>query len=74
MSCSITPPRYFGAAAEPLLRDTLTTPMLLKTVQSRKLGPSKLITHLFKFGQILSAYDIFGHAARTQALKVIIEN
>jgi len=55
------------------LVDTVTTPMLLKTVQSRKLDPKKLITHHFKLDQILGAYDTFGHAASTQALKVIIE-
>ena len=55
------------------LVDTVTTPMLLKTVQSRKLDPSKLITHRFKLEQILDAYDTFGRAASTHALKVIIE-
>ena len=55
------------------LVDTVTTPMLLKTVQSRKLDPKKLITHHFKLDQILDAYDTFGHAASTQALKVIVE-
>jgi alcohol dehydrogenase len=55
------------------LVDTVTTPMLLKTVQSRKLDPKLLITHRFKLGQILDAYDTFGRAASTQALKVIID-
>jgi alcohol dehydrogenase len=54
------------------LVDTVTTPMLLKTVQSRKLDPTKLITHRFRFDQILEAYDTFGRAADTHALKVII--
>ena len=54
------------------LVDTVTTPMLLKTVQSKKLDPSRLITHRFTLDQILDAYDIFGHAANTHALKVII--
>lgn len=47
--------------------------MLLKTVQSRKLDPKPLITHRFKLDEILDAYDTFGHAASTGALKVIIE-
>lgn len=55
------------------LVDTVTTPMLLKTVQSRKLEPNKLITHHFKLQQILDAYDTFARAAQTGALKVIIE-
>ncbi len=55
------------------LVDTSATPMLLKTVQSKKIDPTRLITHHFKLDQILAAYDVFGHAAGTQALKVIIE-
>ncbi len=54
------------------LVDTVTTPMLLKTVQSRKIDPSRLITHRFTLDRILDAYETFGHAATTHALKVII--
>jgi alcohol dehydrogenase len=54
------------------LVDTVTTPMLLKTVQSHKIDPKLLITHRFTLDQILDAYETFGHAARTRALKVII--
>ncbi|HYP57524.1 MAG TPA: zinc-dependent alcohol dehydrogenase family protein [Beijerinckia sp.] len=54
------------------LVDTVTTPMLLKTVQSKKLDPTRLITHRFKLDQILDAYDTFARAADTHALKVII--
>lgn len=54
------------------LVDTVSTPMLLKTVQSRKLDPSQLITHRFRLDEILAAYDTFARAADTQALKVII--
>lgn len=55
------------------LVDTVTTPMLLKTVGARKIEPGRLITHHFKFGQILDAYQTFGSAAQNQALKVIID-
>jgi alcohol dehydrogenase len=55
------------------LVDTASTPMLLKTVQSRKLDPKQLITHHFKLNQILDAYETFAKAATTRALKVIIE-
>ena len=55
------------------LVDTVTTPMLLKTVQSKKLEPKLLITHRFRLDQILDAYETFGAAARTHALKVLIE-
>jgi alcohol dehydrogenase len=56
------------------LVDTVTTPLLLKTVQSKKLDPNQLITHHFKLQDILSAYDTFQHAAREKALKVILTN
>ncbi|MHB1946978.1 MAG: zinc-dependent alcohol dehydrogenase family protein [Gammaproteobacteria bacterium] len=55
------------------LVDTSTTPMLLKTVQSKKINPKLLISHHFKFDNILDAYKTFGDAAQTHALKVIIE-
>lgn len=55
------------------LVDAVTTPMLLKTVQSGKIDPTWLITHHFKLDQILDAYDTFGRAAETKALKVIID-
>ncbi len=55
------------------LVDTVSTPMLLNTLRSHKLDPKLLITHRFKLGQILEAYETFGHAAKTRALKVIIE-
>lgn len=54
------------------LVDTVTTPMLLKTVRSGKIDPTKLITHRFSLDQILDAYDTFARAATTNALKVII--
>lgn len=55
------------------LVDTVTTPMLLRTVQSQKLDPKRLITHHFKLDRILEAYDTFGAAAKSNALKVVIE-
>jgi alcohol dehydrogenase len=55
------------------LVDTVTIPMLLKTVQSRRIDAGQLITHRFKLEQILQAYETFGSAAETKALKVIIE-
>jgi len=55
------------------LVDTVSTPMLLKTVQAGKIDPKRLITHRFKLASILDAYDTFGQAASTHALKVIIE-
>lgn len=54
------------------LVDTVTVPMLLKTVQARRLDPKRLITHRFGLSQILDAYETFGRAPDTKALKVII--
>jgi alcohol dehydrogenase len=47
--------------------------MLLNVVAAHKIDPKLLITHRFKFADILKAYETFGHAADTRALKVIIE-
>lgn len=56
------------------LVDTVSTSMLMKSVISGKLQPSKLITHRFTLGEIIKAYDTFGNAAKEKALKVIITN
>ncbi|ASV99036.1 zinc-dependent alcohol dehydrogenase family protein [Paraburkholderia aromaticivorans] len=55
------------------LVDTVSTPMLLKTVHSGRLDPARLITHRFHFEDVLNAYETFGRAADSHALKVIIE-
>jgi alcohol dehydrogenase len=55
------------------LVDTVTIPMLLQTVQSKRIDAAKLITHRFKLDQILLAYETFGNSADSKALKVIIE-
>lgn len=55
------------------LVNTNTTPMLLKTVTSKKINPKKLITHHFKLDEIEKAYEVFGNASEEKAMKVIIE-
>jgi alcohol dehydrogenase len=55
------------------LVDTASTPMLLRIFNAHKIDPQLLITHRFKFENILDAYETFAHAASTKALKVIIE-
>jgi len=42
-------------------------------VASKKIDPKLLITHRFKLDKILDAYETFGNAAKTKALKMIIE-
>ena len=55
------------------LVDTVSTPMLLNILKAQRINPKLLITHRFKLADIFSAYETFGQAARTKALKVIIE-
>jgi alcohol dehydrogenase len=54
------------------LVSTSTTPMLLKLVAQHKLDVEKFATHHFSFDQFLEAYDTFGDAADTNALKVVL--
>ncbi|MES2940554.1 MAG: zinc-dependent alcohol dehydrogenase family protein [Pseudomonadota bacterium] len=55
------------------LVDTFSIPMLLKTVQSKRIDAGQLVTHRFKLTEMLQAYDTFSKAADTRALKVIVE-
>ena len=55
------------------LVDAVSTPVLLEMLRARKLDPKRLITHRFKLDRILDAYETFGHAADTRALKVLVE-
>jgi len=54
------------------LVDTVTTPMLLESVLSGRLAPRKLITHEFELEDMMKAYDTFGDAAKSRALKVLL--
>ncbi|TCR75633.1 zinc-dependent alcohol dehydrogenase family protein [Rhizobium sp. BK376] len=54
------------------LVDTVSTPTLLKSVQSGRINPKTLITHHFELDQIDEAYATFSAAATSHALKVII--
>lgn len=56
------------------LVDTVTTPMLLNVVHSKKLDAKQLITHRFALSDIINAYDTFEQAAKQKALKVILNN
>jgi alcohol dehydrogenase len=49
-----------------------TTPMLLRLVAQNKVPAEKFATHHFRFDQFMDAYDTFGRAAETKALKVVI--
>jgi alcohol dehydrogenase len=54
------------------LVSTSSTPMLLKLVAQHKLAAEMFATHHFALDDILEAYDTFGQAAETKALKVVI--
>lgn len=54
------------------LVSTSTTPMLLKLVTQHKLAAEKFATHHFGFDQMMEAYETFGRAAESKALKVVI--
>jgi alcohol dehydrogenase len=56
------------------LVDTVSTPLLMKTVESGRLQPRQLITHRFALEDILQAYDTFAEASKHRTLKVIIDN
>jgi alcohol dehydrogenase len=54
------------------LVDAVTTPLLLKLVEADKLHPGQLVTHRFTLDETMQAYDTFGNAASTSALKVVL--
>ena len=54
------------------LVNTDTLAMLLKLVAQQKLPVHAFVTHTFRLDDVLSAYETFGNAAQTQALKVLI--
>lgn len=55
------------------LVSTNSTPMLLKTLASGKIKVEELITHNFKFENMLDAYETFQNASKEKAMKVIID-
>ncbi len=54
------------------LVDTYSTPTLLRLLQGDQLDAARFATHHFDLAQIEEAYDVFGRAADTGALKVIL--
>jgi alcohol dehydrogenase len=55
------------------LVNTDTAGTLLKLMAQHKLPVDEFISHTFRLDDILEAYDVFGRAAETKALKVIID-
>jgi alcohol dehydrogenase len=54
------------------LVDTFSTPVLAKLAKEGTLDPSALITHRFAMSEFAEAYRVFGNAATTRALKVVV--
>ena len=54
------------------LVDTFSIPVLINSVISEKLDPTKLISHLFKLDQIMEAYTIFENASHEKVLKIVL--
>ena len=54
------------------LVDTFSTPTLLKMLATGQLDLGHMVTHRYAFDQFLDAYTVFGDAAHTGALKVVI--
>lgn len=54
------------------LVNTNTSAMLLKLLAQHRLPVDKFVTHEFTFDQLEEAYEVFGHAAEHDALKVLI--
>ena len=54
------------------LVDTYSTPTLLKLTASHQVDVTRFITHHFTLDQFMEAYDVFGRAADTGALKVVL--
>ena len=54
------------------LVDTSSTPMLLRLIAEGRLDPLPLATHHLKLDEMLDAYEVFGNAGETDALKVVL--
>jgi len=54
------------------LVDTWSTPTLLRLVRSGQLEPGRFVTHRFGLSEVVDAYDTFGRASETSALKVVL--
>jgi len=54
------------------LVDAYSTPTLLRLIESHKIDAARFVTHRFDLADILAAYDVFGRAADTGALKVMM--
>jgi alcohol dehydrogenase len=54
------------------LVDTHSTPTFLKLLAGHNLDATRFVTHHFTLDQFMDAYDVFGRAGETGALKVVL--
>jgi alcohol dehydrogenase len=54
------------------LVDTYSIQQLLSLIQGGRLDPTILVTHRFPLSDAMAAYDVFGDAANSKALKVVL--
>ena len=54
------------------LVDTYSTPTLLRLAQGKQVDAGRFVTHHFTLDQFEEAYEVFGNAADTGALKVVL--
>jgi alcohol dehydrogenase len=54
------------------LVDTYATPTLLKLLTGHQVEAGRFVTHHFALDEFMDAYDVFGRAADTGALKVVL--
>ena len=54
------------------LVDAYSTPTLMTMMASGQIDPAPFITHRFGLDEMMNAYDVFGRAAETKALKVAL--
>ncbi len=54
------------------LVDTYSTPTLLKLITGGQVAAGRFVTHHFALDDFIEAYDVFGRAADTGALKVVL--
>ena len=54
------------------LVDTYSTPTLLRLLATGQLDAGRFATHHFELDQMIEAYDVFGRAAETGAVKVVL--
>ena len=54
------------------LVDTYSTPTLLSLVAAHQIDSARFVTHRFALDEFMDAYDVFGRAGETGALKVVL--